>query len=357
MQGHQSCHSHDASLSSGLSEGVTSASKERFLVNVSLNDSKLRALIVRAQEVQSAYFAEDYISRISRRSGFRLTLCTRCQDGVDTMLGYVVYRFRPSAVSVVQFATAPEFHGQGHGKKLIKWLIQHSKKANAEFIALSSLQESIGFYQHFGFKRVKVNGISGEDYVEGQVYMEYRCCRPSKASRRVSICQKDIEASESGPVQSEKGNDMPSSAPEPEDMPVSLESEDTSRSGVQENDMPVSLDSEDTNDVKTLTDPQHLPKSSVNLPAASDASSQDVSGLQSQALHFHSDTGPGNSGECPTKPNRWSLRLRAQATTNTAGAELGGGRSCVSQDCSAAVPTDLCTGAGNRRRVWRAARA
>jgi len=177
--------------SSRPSEGMRSRSKDKILANVATTDSSLAALIARAREVQATYFAEDYISQVSKRSGYRLTLLTELQDGVDTLVGYIVYRFKQSAVSVAQFAIAQEFQGQGFGKKLIKWLIQYAKKANVEIIALSSLPTSTSFYQRFAFKRVMVKGISGEDYVEGQVYMEYRCRRPLKADQRRSNSMKE----------------------------------------------------------------------------------------------------------------------------------------------------------------------
>lgn len=170
---------------------MPSRSKDGILVNVATTDSSLAALIARAREVQAAYFAEDYISKVSKKSGYRLTLLTELQHGVSTLVGYIVYRFKQFAVSVAQFAIAQEFQGQGFGKKLIKWLIQYAKKANVEIIALSSLPTSTNFYQRFAFKRVSVRGISSEDYVEGQVYMEYRCRRPLKVNRRMSTSLKE----------------------------------------------------------------------------------------------------------------------------------------------------------------------
>lgn len=340
----------DDSRMCGPSEGMPSETKERFLVNVAVNDLNLVPLIARAREVQSAYFAEDYISRISKRSGYRMTLFTEIQDGVETVLGYVVYRFKAEAVSVIQFAIAPEFHRQGFGKKLIKWLIQYSKKANAEIIALSSLPTSTGFYQHFGFKKVKVKGVSGEDYVEGQVYMEYRCRRPLKGNQRMSRSSPETPQTLSCVAQSAEQSQeasLPEHSPEP--SLCSARSEDTTCDGA----------SQYGTDAAAIMPPSE--NSLHGVQPMSDSPGAVVL-VEYTEQHDH----PGNAdpvigaAQCnacvdsheeslPVKPiGRWSLRLRAKAPLKP-----GVGQGCILQDCGAVAPAEPCT----RRRVWRAARA
>merc|ERR1719401_1994766 len=105
-------------------------------------------------------------------------------DGpAPSLIGFIVFRLRPEleSLSIAKLAIVPEHRQMGHGRRLIEWCIKSAKKSpSIAFISLSSLPEAVKFYHRMGFKPVEVNLAASsqcapdEDFVEGQVYMEYR---------------------------------------------------------------------------------------------------------------------------------------------------------------------------------------
>merc|ERR1712032_135677 len=122
-----------------------------------------------AREIGRHAFEEDYVSKVSRRSGHRLVLLT--DDARTETLGFVVYRFGESRLVIFQLAVAEKHRRKGFGKKLVRWLVQYAQKQSLKSVGLSSLVEAIPFYKRLGFRK-RGAPTDCEDYVPGQVYME-----------------------------------------------------------------------------------------------------------------------------------------------------------------------------------------
>lgn len=315
-------------------------SKEELLVNVAVTDPLVAPLVAAARAVQSAYFAEDYIGRVSKRSGFRLTLLTASREGVPTLLGYVVYRFKECAISVAQLAIDAQFHGCGYGRKLVKWLVQEAKKnTHVEIIALSSLPTSTGFYQHFGFRRVKVQGISGEDYVEGQVYMEYRCRKPSKSRQRLQ--RSSTSKPDNKSLASDSTNDgAGSTTDQAEFIASSSGDEHLLDAAAAEITTSAPKDRVALLDVQATTQP-----CGVHKAAHEQADPVDTGG---GAVSSVANSGPA---PCTERASRWSLRHRSHSQVEDS---KSSGRTLSQshiENVEESVPEALVA-----RRVWRAAR-
>lgn len=149
-----------------------------FLADVPIADSKLATQVKRAKEISDELFDEDMISKVSKRSGLRLTLLVT-KNKHRSVVGYSIYKFRNRVLSVGQLAIDTQQQGRGHGRRFVKWLVQLARKQSCELVVLSSLAETMKFYQRLGFKRHTIK-LEGEDYVPGQVYMEYRCSKKTK---------------------------------------------------------------------------------------------------------------------------------------------------------------------------------
>eukprot|EP00746_Dinoflagellata_sp_MGD_P003071 gnl/MRDRNA2_/MRDRNA2_105986_c0_seq1.p1 gnl/MRDRNA2_/MRDRNA2_105986_c0~~gnl/MRDRNA2_/MRDRNA2_105986_c0_seq1.p1 ORF type:complete len:399 (-),score=123.13 gnl/MRDRNA2_/MRDRNA2_105986_c0_seq1:407-1603(-) len=159
---------------------------------------RMQRLVKATTDLSMQAFNTDVIEKISRKSKYRLTLIVKPEkdsldnDGADQndedpwggLLGFISYRLFPElqCVSVAKLAVVPESRGLGHGSRIIDWIISHAKKQKELcFISLSSLPTAIKFYKKIGFREVKDIDLDAfptpgpeEDYVAGQVYMEYR---------------------------------------------------------------------------------------------------------------------------------------------------------------------------------------
>eukprot|EP00931_Biecheleriopsis_adriatica_P078233 TRINITY_DN51690_c0_g1_i1.p1 TRINITY_DN51690_c0_g1~~TRINITY_DN51690_c0_g1_i1.p1 ORF type:complete len:425 (-),score=144.46 TRINITY_DN51690_c0_g1_i1:53-1243(-) len=152
------------------------------------NQPRLQALLKQVAELSTEVFHEDCLDGgVSKKKGWRLTLLARPvpedpenapPEDPETLLGFMVFRFRPDfqCLSIAKIAV-PEVHrGRGFGKHLMEWCTKYAEKQNLQHLSLSSLPDAVKFYRAFGFKPVKVDSIRGDedDLIEGQVYMEYR---------------------------------------------------------------------------------------------------------------------------------------------------------------------------------------
>lgn len=159
---------------------------------------RIQRLVKATRDLSMQAFNTDVIEKISRKSKYRLTLLVKPEHdsleayGADQtdkdpwggLLGFIAYRLFPElqCVSVAKLAVVPESRGFGHGSRIIDWIISHAKKQNELcFISLSSLPTAVKFYKKIGFREVKDIDLDNfptpgaeEDYVAGQVYMEYR---------------------------------------------------------------------------------------------------------------------------------------------------------------------------------------
>jgi len=86
-------------------------------------------------------------------------------------------------ISIAKLAVVPEHRGKGCGHKIMAWCIAMARKApNISFISLTSLPTAIRFYKQIGFRQLEIDlekvappAEEDEEYVEGQVYMEFQC--------------------------------------------------------------------------------------------------------------------------------------------------------------------------------------
>merc|ERR1712176_949737 len=160
---------------------------------------RLKELLRQVSELSLDIFSEDCVKQgISKRTGWRLSILARpipedpsIMDGSaeepTELLGFMVFRFRPDwqCLSIAKIAVPQAHRGRGFGRHLMEWVTKYAQQqGNLQYLSLSSLPEAVKFYQAFGFKAVKIESIpDSEDYVEGQVYMEYRL---KGSSRRLS---------------------------------------------------------------------------------------------------------------------------------------------------------------------------
>lgn len=159
---------------------------------------RLHSLVKEVSELSNAAFEEDALEMVTRKSRWKLTLLARPEGYVPAsesafmldgpsdeppLIGFIVYRLRPEleSFSIAKLAIVPEHRRQGHGCRLVDWCFRNARKQSSiNFISLSSLPEAVKFYQRIGFKAVDVKFdpatqcSEGEDFVEGQVYMEFR---------------------------------------------------------------------------------------------------------------------------------------------------------------------------------------
>lgn len=159
---------------------------------------RIQRLVKATTDLSMQAFGTDVIEKISKKSKYRLTLLVKSEqefldaDGAESsnkdpwggLLGFIAYRLfsELQCVSVAKLAVVPEARGLGHGGRIINWIIAHAKKQkDLCFLSLSSLPTAIKFYKKIGFREVTDINLDNypapgdeEDYVPGQVYMEYR---------------------------------------------------------------------------------------------------------------------------------------------------------------------------------------
>eukprot|EP00930_Biecheleria_cincta_P092427 TRINITY_DN8233_c0_g1_i1.p1 TRINITY_DN8233_c0_g1~~TRINITY_DN8233_c0_g1_i1.p1 ORF type:complete len:2246 (+),score=491.91 TRINITY_DN8233_c0_g1_i1:182-6919(+) len=145
-----------------------------FLTDVAAQENRFAVLVNQAKSIASALSYKDVISRVSKRSGYRLTVVTE-KGKKKAVLGFMVYRFRQRAMVVIQVALAEKHRGSGLGRLMIRWLAQHGKNPtnNCDAIQLCSPTGGVGFYEKFGFQRYSKEAPEGEDAFAGHVYLEY----------------------------------------------------------------------------------------------------------------------------------------------------------------------------------------
>jgi len=157
---------------------------------------RLRKLVRATSELSMEAFKTDVLEGVSRRGKWKLTLLVRPENAAtedaghdpwEGLLGFIAYKLKPQvqSISIAKLAVVPERRGRGHGHRLVQWCISLAKKSrDLVYLSLTSLPQAVRFYTRAGFRHIdvdlsKVDPITEDDmeYVEGQVYMEYRCKR------------------------------------------------------------------------------------------------------------------------------------------------------------------------------------
>jgi len=155
------------------------------------NDPRVSTLLQQVSALSLGVFDEDCVS--AKKSGWRLSLLARpiLEEDVaisdappedpTVLLGFVVFRFRPDlgCMQISNIAVPEQHRGRGFGRHLMEWICRYAKQdGSIQLISLSALPGAVKFYQAFGFKKAAVGSVSqaadDDDFVEGQVYMEYR---------------------------------------------------------------------------------------------------------------------------------------------------------------------------------------
>eukprot|EP00928_Gymnodinium_smaydae_P035569 TRINITY_DN25010_c0_g1_i1.p1 TRINITY_DN25010_c0_g1~~TRINITY_DN25010_c0_g1_i1.p1 ORF type:complete len:723 (+),score=177.78 TRINITY_DN25010_c0_g1_i1:68-2236(+) len=155
-----------------------------FLTEVQPQDPSMAPLLDRARAAARACQEGDCIGQVSKRSGYRLTLLAEKAKKPRNLFGYVVFRFRKATVmSIAQVVVDPAHRGRGIARRLLAWLSQHARRANAEVVLVASPSENVRFYEDLGFQRSKAATWEGEPLQPGQVSMEYRCRRGPKPKK------------------------------------------------------------------------------------------------------------------------------------------------------------------------------
>jgi len=157
--------------------------------------ARLRKLVRMTSQLSTEVFETDVLAGVTRRKKWRLTLLARAEgsardwegDPWGGLLGFLAYKLKPlvHSVSIAKLAVVPEHRGKGHGRKLVQWCIAMARKQpGIMYLSLTSLPKAVRFYKQIGFRQLdvdlsKIDCESDDDdeydYVEGQVYMEYRC--------------------------------------------------------------------------------------------------------------------------------------------------------------------------------------
>merc|ERR1711972_1057536 len=128
--------------------------------------------IQQIRELSELVFDENCLTCVTKKSGWKLSLLATTDFSI--LCGFAVTKMINGALSIAKIAVPVEFRGLGFGKLLMEDAIKHARKQGDVFeVCLSSLSTAVTFYQRLGFKAFKgMKFESGEDLVEGQVYME-----------------------------------------------------------------------------------------------------------------------------------------------------------------------------------------
>uniref|UniRef100_A0A7R9ZYS0 Calmodulin n=1 Tax=Pyrodinium bahamense TaxID=73915 RepID=A0A7R9ZYS0_9DINO len=103
-----------------------------------------------AQAIAAAQFEEDFIKKIVRDSGYRLTMLI---EDSTTVSGFMVYSYSASVINVVQIGIAEAHRGRGLGRCAVTWLLEHAKKAGLDSLTIECRAEGVKFYERCGFKQ------------------------------------------------------------------------------------------------------------------------------------------------------------------------------------------------------------
>lgn len=145
--------------------------------------------VAKVQELSALAFENDCLEMVSKKSKFKLAVLTA---PTGEFLGFSVYKVNRGAgnLTIGKIAICREQRGHGYGKRMMKETIKMAKKDKMiHFCSLSSLPTAIKFYKRMNFKEfkeVKFTGVAveeGEEFVEGQVYMEYKIRNPPKKGK------------------------------------------------------------------------------------------------------------------------------------------------------------------------------
>mmetsp|Transcript_68392 Transcript_68392/g.198254 ORF Transcript_68392/g.198254 Transcript_68392/m.198254 type:complete len:335 (-) Transcript_68392:241-1245(-) len=152
---------------------------------------RMRRLVRAISILSIEAFESDVLETVTKKGKFKLTVLALPdneeseQDPWGGLLGFIAYKVKSEAhcVCIAKLAVVPEQRGCGHGHKLVQWCIDMSRhRRDIVFLSLSSLPAAIRFYKHLGFRQVDVdlskldaNADDGEELIDGQIYMEYKC--------------------------------------------------------------------------------------------------------------------------------------------------------------------------------------
>jgi len=164
----------------------------------------LSRLLRATSELSREAFETDVLHGVSKKGKWKLTLLVQLEDPLSGpssndpwggLLGFICYKLKPQVqcISIAKLAVVPEHRGMGHGHKIVQWMIAFARKQpNITYLSLTSLPKAIKFYKQIGFRQVDVDLSKFDaapqdeefDYVDGQVYMEYRCKGRSGQKKR-----------------------------------------------------------------------------------------------------------------------------------------------------------------------------
>jgi len=166
-----------SSSSSTAGSACRAPASVHLLRNVSVHErgnDKLDALLGQTRELSMTVFDEDCLKEVTKKSGWKLSLLV--SEDLTELCGFVISKVKNGSLSIAKIAVPAHFRGQGFGKRIMDEVMKAAKKQGDVYeVCLSSLPGAVTFYQRLGFKAFHgLRLASGEDLVEGQVYMEKR---------------------------------------------------------------------------------------------------------------------------------------------------------------------------------------
>jgi len=169
-----------ASSASAAGSVCNAPASVHLLRNVAVHDRsdvKMAALLSQTRELSMAVFEEDCLQEITKKTGWKLSLLA--SEDQTILCGFVVSKVKNGSLSIAKIAVPSHFRGQGFGKQIMDEVMKAAKKQSDVYeVCLSSLPGAETFYQRLGFKAFRgMKVTSGDDLVEGQVYMEKRLRR------------------------------------------------------------------------------------------------------------------------------------------------------------------------------------
>eukprot|EP00434_Breviolum_minutum_P029228 symbB.v1.2.025851.t1/scaffold2538.1/size76676/5 len=165
--------SEDLTMDLGDEEAVGDFNKD-----VAAQEPRFSVVVNQAKAIASHYRMEDFIGRVSKRSGYRLTLLMQ-KTKKDKVMGFLVFRFRERSLHVLQVAVAKDARGRGAGRAMLRWAAQQAQRANMENVVVSAWPFRPELFTKLGFTRT-TNGSFAE--ANGQV-LELQVAK-SKGSKR-----------------------------------------------------------------------------------------------------------------------------------------------------------------------------
>lgn len=157
-----------------------------LLEAVAIKSSNLRPslleLLDAIRALSHACFDEDVTQLINKKTGWKLNLLVTQNE--TRLLGFLSYRVsvQSNSLEIAKVAVCKDCRRMGYGRRLVKNILLSAKKfgSSVHYVSLSSLPESISFYQRLGFKRhddvkfTRATTNKNEEITPGQVYMEMR---------------------------------------------------------------------------------------------------------------------------------------------------------------------------------------